>query len=93
MSTLNAKTNNMGLTSVNPEKNLHAAVPPSLLAQAEQAAAAENITLGELVRDAMERRLNRRELDEVLSFGKKHAKSQRLAPGDVVKGISEVRGR
>jgi hypothetical protein len=83
----------MGLTSVEPEKNLHAAVPPALLAQAEQAAQAEHITLDELVRDAVERRLNRRELEEVLNFGKKHARTRKLVPGDVGKGIDQVRGR
>ena len=58
---LNACENNMSRISMEPEKNLHAAVPPALLTKAQQAAQDEHITLDELVRDAMERRLNRRE--------------------------------
>src|ERR1700693_6047945 len=43
-----------------PEKNLHAAVPPALLARAQEAAQQEHITLDELVSEAMERRLRER---------------------------------
>ena len=74
-----------------PEKNLHASVPPTLLMKAEKAAEAEHITLDELVRDAMERRLNRRELDEVFAFGKRHARERGLEPGDVARAIADVR--
>lgn len=74
-----------------PEKNLHASVPPALLTQAEKAAQAEHITLDELVRDAMERRLNRRELEEVFAFGERHARERGLKPGDVAKAIADVR--
>ena len=76
-----------------PVKNLHAAVPPTLLTQAEKAAEAEHITLDELVRDAMERRLNRRELDEVFAFGKRHARERGLKPGDVAGAIADVRAQ
>lgn len=89
--TLNATKTRIGLTSVEPGKNLHASVPPALLTQAEQAARDERITLDELVRDAMERRLNRRELDEVLAFGKRHARARGLKPGDVAGAINQVR--
>lgn len=89
--TLNATKTRIGLTSVEPEKNLHASVPPALLTQAEKAARDERITLDELVRDAMERRLNRRELDEVLAFGKRHARARGLKPGDVAGAIAQVR--
>ncbi len=44
----------------NPEKNLHASVPPELLARAAEVAQQEHITLDELVSDAMERRLRER---------------------------------
>jgi hypothetical protein len=43
-----------------PEKNLHAAVPPALLAPAQEAAQQEHITFDELVSEAMERRLRER---------------------------------
>ena len=74
-----------------PEKNLHAVVPPALLTQAEKAAQDEHITLDELVRDAMERRLNKRELDEVFAFGKRHARERGLKPSDVPGAIADVR--
>ena len=40
-----------------PEKNLHAAVPPALLEKAHAAARQEHISLDELVSDAMDGRL------------------------------------
>jgi hypothetical protein len=76
---------------VEPEKNLHATIPPALLAEVEKAARAEHITLDELVRDAMERRLNRHELDEVFAFGKQHARQRGLRPRDVADAIAQVR--
>lgn len=74
-----------------PEKNLHAKIPPALLTEIEKAASAEHITLDELVRDAMERRLNKRELDDVFAFGKRHARERGLKPGDVAGAIADVR--
>jgi hypothetical protein len=73
------------------EKNLHAAVPPALLARAQEAARQEHISIDELVRDAMERRLNRREFEEVLAFGKRHAKARGLKPNDVESAIADAR--
>lgn len=72
-------------------KNLHACVPPALLAQAEEAALQEDISLDELVRDAIQRRLNRKAFEEVLAFGKRHARARRLRPRDVASAISAVR--
>jgi hypothetical protein len=43
-----------------PEKNLHAKIPPALLAEAENAAQAEHITLDEVTRQAVERYLEDR---------------------------------
>jgi hypothetical protein len=62
-----------------------------LLAQAQQIAQQEHISLDELVSDAMEQRLNRREFEEVLAFGKRHAKARGLKPGDVAGAIASVR--
>jgi hypothetical protein len=73
------------------EKNLHASIPPTLLAQAQQIAQQEHISLDELVSDAMEQRLNRREFEEVLAFGKRHAKARSLKPSDVAGAIASVR--
>lgn len=74
-----------------PEKNLHAAVPPALLTRAQEVAQHEQITLDELVSDAMERRLNRCEFEEVLAFGKRHAKARGLKPSDVAAAIISAR--
>ncbi len=74
-----------------PEKNLHAAVPPALLARAQEAAQQEHISIDELVSDAMERRLNRREFEEVLAFGKRHAKARGLKTSDVEGAIAAAR--
>ena len=74
-----------------PDKNLHASVPPALLARAQEVAEQEHITIDELVREAMERRVNKREFEEVLAFGKKHAKERRLRPSDVASAIAAVR--
>jgi hypothetical protein len=73
------------------EKNLHASVPPALLAQAEKAAQRQHISLDELVSDAVEQRVNRQEFEEVLAFGKRHAKKRGLKPGDVAPAIAAVR--
>jgi hypothetical protein len=74
-----------------PETNLHAKIPPALLAEMEKAAEAEHITLDELVRDAVERRLNRREWQDVVAFGEKHAKARGLTEADVAGAIADVR--
>lgn len=76
-----------------PEKNLHAFVPPALLKRAQAEAERAHITLDELVREAMERRVNKREFEEVLEFGKRHAKERGIKPGDVAETIAELRGR
>jgi hypothetical protein len=82
----------MRLTSEDPEKNLHASISSALLSQAEKAAREEHITLDALVTEAIERRVNGRELEEVLDFGKRHARARGIRPGDVTKGIAELRG-
>ncbi len=73
------------------DKNLHAAVSPALLSQVQQAADAERVTVDEFVADAIVRRLNRRTLDEVLAFGKRHARERGLTPGDVAKAVAAER--
>ncbi len=73
------------------EKNLHAFVPPALLTRAQEAARQERISLDELVSAAVEQRLNMRGLEEVLAFGKRHAKERGLKPGDVAIAIAKER--
>lgn len=81
----------MSSTVDSPEKNLHASVPAALLARAQKTAQREHISLDELVSDAVERRLNRREFEELLDFGKRHAKARGLKPSDVANAIAAVR--
>jgi hypothetical protein len=73
------------------EKNLHAFVDPALLEKMQQAAQNEHLTLDEFVSDAIERRLNKHEFEEVLAFGKGHARRRGLKPGDVVTAIADER--
>ena len=74
-----------------PEKNLHAFVSPALLTKMEQAAQDESLTLDQFVSDAIERRLNKHEFEEVLVFGKRHARERGLKPGDVATAIAAER--
>jgi hypothetical protein len=73
------------------EKNLHAFVSPALLTRAQEAARQEHISLDELVSTAVEQRLKTRGLEEVLAFGKRHAKERGLKPGDVATAIADER--
>ena len=73
------------------DKNLHAAVPPALLARVEQAAESERVTFDDFVAQAMEQRLSRSWLDDVATFGKRHARARGLKPSDVARAIAEVR--
>ena len=73
------------------KKNLHAAVSPALLTRAQEVARQEHISLDEPVSDAVERRLKWREFEEVMAFGKRHAKERGLKPGDVAKALADVR--
>lgn len=80
--------NPMKAAVTDSEKNLHAFVPSSLLTQAREVAQQEHISLDELVSHAMERLLNRRQFEESLTFGKRHAKERGLKPGDVASAIA-----
>jgi metal-responsive CopG/Arc/MetJ family transcriptional regulator len=78
---------------VEAEKNLHATIPAALLAKMEDVAHAERISVDELVRDAVQRRLDTHEWHELLAFGEKHAQSRGLTEADVAEAIAEARGR
>lgn len=74
-----------------PEKNLQASIPPDLLAKAQAAADQEHISVDEWLKQTMERRLNHQEFEEVLAFGKRHARKRGLKPSDVEPAIDAVR--
>jgi hypothetical protein len=73
------------------EKNLQASIPPALLAKIQQAASVEHITVDELVQDAVESRLNRKEWQDVLLFGERHATARKLTEDDLRDAIAAVR--
>ena len=74
-----------------PDKNLHAKIPPALLAEVEQAASADHISIDELVRDAMERRLNERRRQSLYTYGEEQARKLGVREEDVDRIIHEFR--
>ena len=74
-----------------PEKNLHATIPPALLAEAEQVASADRISVDELVRDAMERRLRERKRQKLYAYGEQQARKLGIKEEDVDRIIHEFR--
>ena len=72
---------------------MHAFVSPALLTRMQRAAQDERLTLDEFVSDAIEHRLTKHEFEEVLAFGKRHARGRGLRPGDVATAIAGERHR
>jgi metal-responsive CopG/Arc/MetJ family transcriptional regulator len=66
-------------------------LPVQLFEKVKQAAAKEEITPEEFVRDAVETRLNRSEWSKTLEFGERHARERGLQPSDVETEITGVR--
>ena len=66
-------------------------LPGQLLEKVRQAAAKEEITPEEFVRDAVETRLNRSEWSKTLEFGDRNARERGLKPTDVETEIAAVR--
>ena len=66
-------------------------LPGQLLDKAKEAAAREEISVEELIRDAVERRLNRIEWVGTLEFGERNARERGLKPEDVETEIAALR--
>ena len=66
-------------------------LPGQLLEKVRQAAAKEEITPEEFIRDAVETRLNRSEWSKTLEFGDRNARERGLKPTDVETEIAAVR--
>ena len=66
-------------------------LPGQLLDKVKEAAAKEEITPEELVRDAVETRLSRSEWGKTLEFGDRNARERGLKPEDVETEIAAVR--
>jgi uncharacterized DUF497 family protein len=57
------------------EKNLHAAIPSALLTEATRVAQDGNMSVDELVADAMERRLREIRLAKLYTYGEERARA------------------
>jgi hypothetical protein len=66
-------------------------LPGELVAKVKEAAAKEEITPEELVRDAVENRLSRAEWRKTLDFGERNARERGLKPKDVDSEIAASR--
>jgi hypothetical protein len=66
-------------------------LPGELIEKIKEAAAKEEITPEELVRDAVEARLSRAEWRKTLEFGERNAREHGLTPEDVDTEISAAR--
>ena len=74
-----------------PQKNLHATIPPTLLAEAERAAYDDHISVDELVRDAVERRLRERRRRSLYAYGEQQARKLGVQEENVDRVIHEFR--
>jgi hypothetical protein len=66
-------------------------LPPQLVDKVIEAAAKEEISPEEFVRDAVENRLGRTEWRKTLEFGERNARARGLKPEDVEVEISAAR--
>ena len=66
-------------------------LPAPLIEKVKEAAAKEEITPEELVRDAVEARLSRTEWRETLEFGERNSRARGLTPEDVDSEIAASR--
>jgi endonuclease III len=74
-----------------PDKNLHARIPPALLAQLKRTAQAKHVTVDEVVEEAVERHLHKDAWQDLVEFGRRHSKARGLKPSDVAREIAAVR--
>ncbi len=81
-----------GHDSTEPEKNLHAAIPPALLSEAEKMAQAEHITVDEFVCEALARRLRERRRQKLRAYGEAQARKLGITTDeDVERVVHEFR--
>jgi metal-responsive CopG/Arc/MetJ family transcriptional regulator len=66
-------------------------LPGQFLEKVKEAAAKEEITPEEFVRDAVETRLRRSEWSKTLEFGERNARERGLKPSDVETEVVAVR--
>ncbi len=73
------------------QKNLHAAVPPALLTQAQKAAQDDHITVDELICAALEQTLQARRRQQLYAYGEGQARSVGIREEDVPRIVDEWR--
>jgi CRISPR/Cas system-associated protein Csm6 len=73
------------------EKNLHASIPTALLADAYRFAEEEHISVDELVRDAMQRRIEERRRQKLYTYGEAQARKLGIREEDVERIVHEHR--
>lgn len=73
------------------EKNLHASIPPALLAEAEKIAAARHLSMDELVQEAVTSIIEERHWEDVFAYGKQQAQKLGYKEEDVERLIHEFR--
>jgi hypothetical protein len=78
-------------TVVETEKNLHASIPPALLAEAEKIAAARHVSMDELMKQAVQSFVEERSWKEAFAFGKQQAQRLGYKEEDVDRLIHEFR--
>jgi predicted transcriptional regulator len=83
--TFPGKEQNIGMATKTIE------LPGQLVDKVNEAAAQEEITPEEFVRDAVETRLSRAEWQKTLQYGDRNARARGLRPEDVEVEISAVR--
>ncbi len=74
-----------------PEQNLHAAIPAALLHEAEEAAQAEHVTLDEVMRQAVETYIEERRWRKIYQFGERQARRLDIKEDDVDRIVHERR--
>ena len=81
----------MSPQSMEPEANLHAKIPPALLAEAKELASAEHITVDAFVQEAMERRLRQHRRQKLYAYGEEQARKLGIRQEDVERVVHEFR--
>jgi hypothetical protein len=73
------------------EKNLHASIPATVLANASRLAEAEQVSMDEFVRDAIERRIGELRRQKLYAYGEAQARKLGIREEDVDRIVHEHR--
>lgn len=73
------------------DHNLHASIPPTLLAEAERLAAEKHVTLDELMQNALIRYLDDSKWRDLYAYGEEQARKHGVSEADVERIVHEFR--